>query len=508
LNRRPSSTSSSGVIASGGCNPQAVPGPRIARGRIGAAEARTAPSGFRKSDSRRRDLLETYTAAAERHFRPEFFNRLDRVVAFAPLSPEAIERVLTRELRALEGRPGIRLRRASLTLSDAARSHLAQEGYDPAWGARHLQRVLRSQVSAPIAEALNQSTTAHPVQLFIDHDGDRLSCDLTEHEPDKDDLSALARFNIVADEIDAARRVARQIADGSRYASLISSLQYLTRRQKRLGKRFWQDAEAAARFGQQQQVAQDCREMFALIDDLSIETVLAAIEDDILPEAFEESLTAYRAHAGPARRALFDALATDGTEVTLGVYGDPEQGRPLLDLYAAIATELALEPRQRALWLRRPPAERGIPERLPDNRAERAAVVADRDQIYATLPLDAEPTADCAQLIGFELEVTGAGSAALLGPEAGLLKWDALQEPTTLLIATACCDWSVFDHKDKRPAAVHRRKPFQGPPRRFIGRGRVHDKVLRETVEGSLEDFIRERLTTTFEATMVEDLTS
>ncbi|MFT4978960.1 MAG: ATP-dependent Clp protease ATP-binding subunit ClpA, partial [Myxococcota bacterium] len=157
---------------------------------IGATEASVAPSGFARGGDRRRALLEVYRAAAERHFRPEFYNRLDRVVAFAPLGPAAIARVLDRELLALEQRPGMRMRRASLAISEAARSHLAAVGYSPTWGARHLQRALRTEVSAPIAAAMNGSPSPHAIDLQLDLDGGRVVCHLTERAPGKRALSA------------------------------------------------------------------------------------------------------------------------------------------------------------------------------------------------------------------------------------------------------------------------------------------------------------------------------
>ena len=56
-------------------------------------QASTQPSGFSRA-RRGQGLEEVYREAAEGFFRPEFFNRVDRVVAFSPLAPAAIDRVL------------------------------------------------------------------------------------------------------------------------------------------------------------------------------------------------------------------------------------------------------------------------------------------------------------------------------------------------------------------------------------------------------------------------------
>lgn len=475
---------------------------------IGAAEASVAPSGFARGQERSRRLLEVYRAAAERHFRPEFFNRLDRVVAFAPLDQDAIGRVLARELRALEKRPGMRLRRASLSLTDAARDRLAALGYSPAWGARQLQRTLRTEASAIIAAALNAHPCPHPVDLTLDLEGEQIVCRLEERSPGKQALSAVARFEEVADQIDAARRVAQQIADGSRYAALLSELQYLTRREQRLKERFWQNTEHAARFGRLQGVAQDCRDMFAAISELSTESVLSAMEDEPVPGPFEEGLADYLSQATAAQRKLFDTLATDGMVVTIGVYGEPEPARDLAGRYDRLAQDLALRSRLRAVWLRKPPKERGIPDKLPDNKAEREAVIADRDQAYTVLRDDQEATSDCSRRVGYEVEVKGAGAVALLGAEEGVVSMEDTAPEVKLLVSVARVGWDEHDRRDLRPEDVHRRSATAHPPRRFVGRGRVHDKLLRETVQGTLTDFVRKVLQDRFPTLIIEDLTS
>ena len=475
---------------------------------IGAAEASVAPTGFTRRGGRAASLQAVYTAAAERHFRPEFFNRLDRVVAFAPLGRAAIGRVLDRELLALERRPGIRLRRASLRLSEGAREHLAQAGYDPTYGARHLQRALRSQARAPIARALNAQPCENPVDLELVLRENTLDCVLTERAPGKVAQSALARFEEVADKIDAERRFARQVADGSRYAALLSTLQRLARRQKRLGDRFWQDAEAAATFGRLQQVDTQCRDMLSAILELSTECTLSAMEDEPMPDLYAESLADYRTQAGAAQRLLFDTMATSGTTVTLGLYGAAALTEQHAAAYAEACAALSLSVRSRRLWLRKSPDQRGIPNRLPDNKAEREKVIADRDQIYAVLPLDAEPAADCERPLGVELEVVGAGAWALLEPEGGVFCHDDLSEQPRLRVAFTGKPWATFDEKGLRLEDVHRRSIIEEPPRRFVGSGRVHDKPLRLTVPKPLPVFLAALLRERFEKLLREDLSS
>src|SRR4029079_1334982 len=78
--------------------------------------------------------------AVERLFSPEFRNRLDARLRFNPLSPQVMERIVDKFIRELAGQLAGRTVKVELTA--AARTLLAEKGYDPAFGARPLARVL------------------------------------------------------------------------------------------------------------------------------------------------------------------------------------------------------------------------------------------------------------------------------------------------------------------------------------------------------------------------------
>jgi ATP-dependent Clp protease ATP-binding subunit ClpA len=90
--------------------------------------------------------------AVNRLFAPEFRNRLDATIPFAPLSPDHIGRVVDKFIIQLEMQ--LADRNVSIALSEAARKWLAAKGYDPQFGARPLARVLQEHVKKPLAEEL------------------------------------------------------------------------------------------------------------------------------------------------------------------------------------------------------------------------------------------------------------------------------------------------------------------------------------------------------------------
>src|SRR5439155_1216890 len=81
-----------------------------------------------------------FRLAAERFFRPEFLNRIDRVVAFGPLSRQAIERIAARELETLVAREGLERRRVRVRFAAEIVPFLARVGFDERKGARPLKR--------------------------------------------------------------------------------------------------------------------------------------------------------------------------------------------------------------------------------------------------------------------------------------------------------------------------------------------------------------------------------
>ena len=87
-------------------------------------------------------------------FRPEFFNRIDRVVPFAPLSREAIEAIALQELKAVERREGLARRGIRLEFSPEVIGFITSAGFSPRYGARPLQRAVEQHVVGAVAKAL------------------------------------------------------------------------------------------------------------------------------------------------------------------------------------------------------------------------------------------------------------------------------------------------------------------------------------------------------------------
>ena len=90
--------------------------------------------------------------AVKHHFKPEFINRLDDVVVFDPLTSEQLVGIVDIQLEGLAER--LAARRLTLDVSDAAKAWLAERGYDPAYGARPLRRLIQQAIGDRLAKKL------------------------------------------------------------------------------------------------------------------------------------------------------------------------------------------------------------------------------------------------------------------------------------------------------------------------------------------------------------------
>ena len=89
---------------------------------------------------------------AQAHFKPEFLNRIDDIITFSPLTFDAIEKIVDKFIGQLSAR--LSSQEIELKINDDARKWITKEGYDPAYGARPLQRFITTHVETPLAKEI------------------------------------------------------------------------------------------------------------------------------------------------------------------------------------------------------------------------------------------------------------------------------------------------------------------------------------------------------------------
>jgi hypothetical protein len=129
------------------------------------------------------ESADAYVTAAERFFRPEFFNRLDRVLPFAELTRAHLTVITERLLADVLNRDGLRQRQCLFECGAAAKAQLVELGLQPALGARALKRVIEREVAQPLAAELAGRAPGNPLFIDMDHDGRRFTLRTRELRP-------------------------------------------------------------------------------------------------------------------------------------------------------------------------------------------------------------------------------------------------------------------------------------------------------------------------------------
>ncbi|MDQ6913471.1 MAG: ATP-dependent chaperone ClpB, partial [Verrucomicrobiota bacterium] len=102
-------------------------------------------TGDDSSEGRTRLVMD----ALRQHFRPEFLNRVDEIIIFDRLNEEELKKIVEIQLRRLVRR--LEDRKITLRLTDAAKTLIAREGYDPVYGARPLKRAIQREILDPLS---------------------------------------------------------------------------------------------------------------------------------------------------------------------------------------------------------------------------------------------------------------------------------------------------------------------------------------------------------------------
>lgn len=106
------------------------------------------------------------------HFLPEFLNRVDEVIVFHPLNRENLREIVDLQLKQL--RTQMQENGFELELTDAAKDLLAEEGYDPVYGARPLKRVIQQRLQNTLANELLSGEHPEGSRILVDCRGNEL----------------------------------------------------------------------------------------------------------------------------------------------------------------------------------------------------------------------------------------------------------------------------------------------------------------------------------------------
>jgi len=131
------------------------------------------PIGFVDPDSENgRDIKKEIETKLRGTFRPEFLNRIDEVISFRPLKMEDMKSVVLKMLEPLSAQ--LDQKGIFLTVKDEALELLVQKGYEPLYGARALERIIRQLVETPLSEKILAEECSSGQRVVVDASGEEI----------------------------------------------------------------------------------------------------------------------------------------------------------------------------------------------------------------------------------------------------------------------------------------------------------------------------------------------
>ena len=118
------------------------------------------------------EVKEKVTGELKNYFRPEFLNRVDDIIVFSALTPDQVKKIIDLSLESLSKR--LADREMSLVITEPAKKFIANEAYDPQYGARPVKRYLQKHVETEIASMIIRGDLVDGGTVTIDSDGEKL----------------------------------------------------------------------------------------------------------------------------------------------------------------------------------------------------------------------------------------------------------------------------------------------------------------------------------------------
>jgi ATP-dependent Clp protease ATP-binding subunit ClpB len=115
-----------------------------------------------------KDMRQKVLMSLRENFKPEFLNRLDEVIIFHPIDKKILRLILDIEIKKMQKR--LEEKDIKLTLTASAKKYLSEKGYDPAYGARPLKRVIQNQIMDELALEIIEGKIKEGDKIIVDID--------------------------------------------------------------------------------------------------------------------------------------------------------------------------------------------------------------------------------------------------------------------------------------------------------------------------------------------------
>lgn len=418
-----------------------------------------------KKELGEKDVSAHFTAAIEQHFRPELYNRIDAIVAFAPLDLQTVRHVVKREIELFRNREGIRFRYVDMGIDDSVYEHLAEAGYEARYGARYLQRTIREKLAVPLAEKLNgfafdERLSVHVSiqegEIKITVDADPLGFDLLMEQWDKLTLTEKTSHQ---------RRKIALLLESPLFLRFESEKELMEAEKKRNEPAFWKNPEQSKRFSAFVGAYASSQEILKTIQELEVEIALACMGHGHFLTDFGLRLETWEASFFQLQIKLHSLIFPKRDICRVGIYG--VNLGAVLQFYQAIFEAKNFEIKAaETVWFREGHTNEVATQKPTSPKPKEK----NTNYVYQPVPENAigrqpfTPPMKGDLLCGIELEVFGPSAWLYLQEEKGFQVWSTKEQPEPFLLYV-----HTFLAKIKTPEEVHRQAFYlNGKARRHV----------------------------------------
>ena len=428
---------------------------------LGASTFQADPIGFTEATHSAADATRHFTAEVQAFFRPELFNRLDRIIAFAPLEASVIRQVVDREISLIHQREGLRGRNLSLQLESQVADLLGKTGYDRLYGARFLQRTLHEKLVIPLAESLNQFAFETPLDIQVSAEKNELrfrTKKRTDPSLAQQTLTDNPSLTVVdfTNAVTTQRRNTLTVNQGSYFAKFLSRLDQLERKLQKLKSKnredaFWSDLRQQKTYYDLKETASDFATSLLEIQEIESENFLMLSGLTTDPTEQHRRFTSWQQAFNRLKEKLVAYENPEFMTCSLALYGKADLLFVLADRYLALAKHRDFKAKPFQLWH----SPKWI-DKLPGE--DPLLIIRQEGDTYLRKPYT-EPPDSHYLLAGIEIELSGNLPFLYFKEETGLhILPDSHATPFKYVVGV-----HTQGLKDNpTPPGIHRKNFFEG----------------------------------------------
>lgn len=457
---------------------------------LGAETFQQGGVGFVRSAASREHAARHFETAVRAFVRPELFNRIDRIVPFAPLDEATVLRIAERELTEVQQRDGIRYRGVELQLAADVPRHLAEKGFDPRYGARPLKRRIERELLAPLADRLNRYSADAALEADVQLKSGELQMDVRARLDARGRIvpANAAGHHLVEHARQAVdlRREHQRLEICPTVSELENELYRLQEWEKRLLRDTARNPEAA-KVWQRPDVAASLARLSRL---RQLSAQIAETGEAIIRQEERALCRLYGSPAidldQPAAESLPARERWERLLIQLYLWQFPEPDRLTLAIFSENSdalfqltsnySEAAAQMGLTVAWQQFSTTRISEKEDRPVKRDQTIVPALWRHTVESADELNAPHRYG---VVGIALDLRGPGALPLFTPEAGLHELTDPRRTDLCLIETAQA--TINDYVP--PPGIERRGYITGPERR-----RIYNRLTQEAVDTFLKE--------------------